>query len=568
MFLNHATSVYLFNLIFIISQRDYSNISRVCVKWYRIIAGLRILNESTFNDCFQNGEIKWRCFDDTTVINNHDQPPAKRHSHCCARIKDKLFVFGGLSATSTSYNDIWIFNLNTKTWSRPINTSGQYPSPKAAATLLPYSDETLILYGGYSHPYSYPFNQQVNFYDELHIYCTRNNIWTHKLFSHDTPKLAGHTASVIDKNKMILFGGCNGSLGNKANTVYCLNLDTYEWVLHNSSTDSHSLVCGVKVDGPKPEARYGHSQITLDDHRILIIGGCGGPNKQYDDIWILNWSNTAACFWQQVIINNLINSPTQLYCVSFVKCDNKLVTFGKPRTTLNPSISHSTPLCILGASNARGSLKVVQQRKCTCSSSIQIIDKPLPVQKNTNDSPNDNNNNIEMSLLNKSQRNTIKRLEALKKIASKLNNTLKDERDLKVIQQQLNSTQSLTRTQNNCILHSKFMQTFVLDISNLLNPESTRDNLVASWQIPIFCLNKQSPTDTILYTLTKGLDEIILFGGMELDSPLIHLKPSYDYIKVSNKLFIMKPNSLCIASSSSTPDSNNNHSNVAKQSSK
>ena len=69
------------------------------------------------------------------------------------------------------------------------------------------------------------------------------------------------------------------------------------------------------------------------------------------------------------------------------------------------------------------------------------------------------------------------------------------------------------------------------------------------WQPPIAQF-EQAPPDTILYSLTNGVDEIVLFGGMELESPLIHLKPSYEFIKhrISNKVYIMKPVSLHISS--------------------
>ncbi len=132
----------------------------------------------------------------------------------------------------------------------------------------------------------------------------------------------------------------------------------------------------------------------------------------------------------------------------------------------------------------------------------------------------------------------------MKKIATKFNK-LKDEKELKIMQQ-LNTTTSLTKTQNQCVVHSKVMQTFVLDLNPLLGENKA---CYVEWQPPIAQFD-QAPPDTILYSLTNGIDEIILFGGMELESPLIHLKPSYEFIKqrISNKLFIMKPVSLHISS--------------------
>ena len=69
-----------------------------------------------------------------------------------------------------------------------------------------------------------------------------------------------------------------GTLGNKTNSIYCLDLNTYHWINCASSgvdmlTVNNSNSGKVrKVDGYRPEPRYGHSQITLDDERILIIG--------------------------------------------------------------------------------------------------------------------------------------------------------------------------------------------------------------------------------------------------------------------------------------------------------
>jgi hypothetical protein len=80
------------------------------------------------------------------------------------------------------------------------------------------------------------------------------------LFSQDAPKLAGHTASIIDINKMILFGGCNGSLGNKTNSVHCLDLETFNWMNivygNNSTTSTSKLPNTRQIDGFRPEVIY------------------------------------------------------------------------------------------------------------------------------------------------------------------------------------------------------------------------------------------------------------------------------------------------------------------------
>lgn len=131
------------------------------------------------------------------------------------------------------------------------------------------------------------------------------------------------------------------------------------------------------IDGVRPEARYGHSQTTLDSERILIVGGCGGLNKQFDDAWIFHWPVNLNLNprWERVVVCNLINAPLQFYCVPFIRCcDNKFVTFGKAR---NLNISNTSPHVLDFEYQSSGSMLTIyghvkkpRLRTCSCFDSV------------------------------------------------------------------------------------------------------------------------------------------------------------------------------------------------------
>jgi len=61
---------------------------------------------------------------------------------------------------------------------------------------------------------------------------------------------------------------------NRSNTVWLFNFTTQEWY-------------PVQVAGKVPQPRYGQTQISINDSSVLIIGGCGGPNQIFSDVWLL-----------------------------------------------------------------------------------------------------------------------------------------------------------------------------------------------------------------------------------------------------------------------------------------
>lgn len=78
-----------------------------------------------------------------------------------------MYIFGGCTSTSTTFNDMWRLDLNKRQWVRPL-TMGTYPSPKACASLVCYK-EALILFGGWTHPSPYPLHQVQNVFQNEYI---------------------------------------------------------------------------------------------------------------------------------------------------------------------------------------------------------------------------------------------------------------------------------------------------------------------------------------------------------------------------------------------------------------
>lgn len=134
-----------------------------------------------------------------------------------------MYIFGGCTSTSSTFNDLWKLDLTRRKWVRPL-TMGTYPTPKACASMVCFKGK-LILFGGWSFPSPYPLHQvgtppeaSMNFFDlkicfqaytlfnELHEYCIETNRWTAINTVTSPPSIAGHSAT-IHGTRMVVFGG-------------------------------------------------------------------------------------------------------------------------------------------------------------------------------------------------------------------------------------------------------------------------------------------------------------------------------------------------------------------------
>lgn len=159
-------------------------------------------------------------------------------------ILGSVFVFGGCTAAYTTFNDLWRFNLTTRTWFRPV-PMGTYPTPKACSTMVEYKG-SLILFGGWSKSSPNPIHQTAMFYNELHVYDPGTNFWTKIANDGTAPHLAGHSATIVG-DRMIVFGGSHGTVSS--NQVWVFDIPSRQWFTPSTST-------------PKPLPRYGQSQVS------------------------------------------------------------------------------------------------------------------------------------------------------------------------------------------------------------------------------------------------------------------------------------------------------------------
>ncbi len=68
------------------------------------------------------------CAGHVEQVKGLERPPA-RTGHATCAIREKLFVFGGSAEDGKLYNDLWIFDQDTLTWTH-VTCFGHVPSPR------------------------------------------------------------------------------------------------------------------------------------------------------------------------------------------------------------------------------------------------------------------------------------------------------------------------------------------------------------------------------------------------------------------------------------------------------
>lgn len=501
--------------------KDLQECMFVSKRWYRATKNVIEHSETHFQKSVSYGSLFWN-----SVSPSHCPIISKRHSHSACTYENSMYIFGGCTATCTTFNDLWKLNLDTRKWVRPI-TMGSYPSPKACATMLHYKKK-FILFGGWSHPSPYPVHQQWKLFNELHVYSIESNRWSAVCSLESPPPTSAHSAT-IHGNLMVVFGGvCNGYSGDlypSSNDIWCLNLDTYCW--HKQATLN-----------PKPQARYGQSQIELDEKHLLILGGCIGPNSPMEDAWLLTMEDPIWT-WKKINMRNSEWAPSRVWCHQACKVGNYIIVLSKSKRPSQPnemSIPQKNVACQppqpseVASNERRRSAPQEVDRDENVNGRHGIFAK-LTNERNGHLNPTNptlpkrmsfyNDSNLSMAAFHAetvrahSKANRQRQLESLRRMEER-------------IQSRKVQTKTVKKTENT-------LSIFVLDIANVLC-----DDCTASW-MPLKQNGQSGPDERILYSLALGRGELIVFGGIRKERTTIQGRPDIDDSEVYNDLYFINP---------------------------
>ncbi|MEW5761306.1 MAG: kelch repeat-containing protein, partial [Candidatus Thermoplasmatota archaeon] len=192
--------------------------------------------------------------------------PSARDVHVMATIynDDKVLLFGGYNeTTSTSLGDTWVYDLSDNQWyNKTPSNSPSARSGHAMATI--YNDDKVVLFGGTG------VGAGAGIKDDTWIYDLGDNNWVEKSqTTKPTPRISHQMATIHNDDKVLLFGGYDGT--TRKNDTWVYDLRNENWTR--------------KLPSNKPSARFGSEMAGIyNEDKVVLFGGNDSALK--DDTWL------------------------------------------------------------------------------------------------------------------------------------------------------------------------------------------------------------------------------------------------------------------------------------------
>ncbi|KAK4047705.1 hypothetical protein OIV83_005213 [Microbotryomycetes sp. JL201] len=212
--------------------------------------------------------------------------PRGLRAHSATLVGNNVWCFGGCDAKGTCFRDVWKFDCDTYTWTKP-KVTGQVPPVTRAHTATTALDDYIFVFGGGDGP---------TYYNDVYILDTVCLSWSKPVVRGRAPsKRRAHTAFVYE-DKILVFGGGNGT--NALNDMHALDVSDLEDLAWT----------GLETYGQVPVARgYHTSNLVGDGSKCVMYGGSDG-SECFGDVHILDldtltWSGVDLVVDQQSFEN-------------------------------------------------------------------------------------------------------------------------------------------------------------------------------------------------------------------------------------------------------------------------
>lgn len=188
----------------------------------------------------------------------------------------------------------------------------------AAFGVVKTKNDKLILFGGMLE-YRVLSNTLYSFDTINYHWSTINNV------KGQTPDARlGHSFTLVDDNRIFLFGGITNIHNNPRKECYRYMNDLY--VLHNHSKNKYAW---EKVEtATQPSPRESHSAVfyhnnNTDQKHLIIFGGMNADFGRLGDLWFLDVDQMV---WMNFDINGIPPSPRSLHSANII--GSRMYVFG------------------------------------------------------------------------------------------------------------------------------------------------------------------------------------------------------------------------------------------------
>lgn len=189
--------------------------------------------------------------------------PSARVKHSAAIVGNQMFLFGGLTDAGP-VNDIYVFNLETDTWSLK-EFQGTPPEPRFGHSMTPILNGMLLIHGGQGA------NEAT--LDDVHILKLDENRWCSVPSGAVRPRV-GHAQAYLEDKEMILFTGGDGGFLVRSLDIKKLSIPRAVVALAKREVRDVSTVSLLKEESKKGKRRSSrpHKSKAKDPASFSISG--------------------------------------------------------------------------------------------------------------------------------------------------------------------------------------------------------------------------------------------------------------------------------------------------------